>query len=774
MFDLNAKDGSVRTTKYESPIPESKSSAKPLRANRLDKGDMVRKHRELMSLFVTEQDRQNENRREMAIEEDFYDNIQWSAEDAQTLEERGQVPLVYNVISASVDWITGSEKRTRTDAKVLPRRKEDAKPAERKTELMKYLSDTNRTPFSRSRAFEDAVRVGIGWMEDGFDNDSDGEPLYARYENWRNILHDSAATEPDLSDARYIFRMKWFDLDIISAIFPERLGTLRNSAQLSPGVNGLDELSDEITDQHEIELDHATTHSVASSNIGTHERQRVRVIEAWIRVPAKTEKLRGGVFSGEIYDPMSPAHKEAVESGDSEIVQRPTMRMHVAIFTTAGMLYYGPSPYRHNQFPLTPIWGYRRGRNNLPYGIIRRLKDIQVDVNKRASKALHILSTNKVVIDEGAVKDIDEFAEEVSRPDSILVVKAGSRVDLNAERELAQGHLELMSRSIGMIQQASGVTDEVLGRTTNAVSGIAIQRRQEQGSLATAKFFDNLMFSEQVRGEKVLANIEQFMSEKKSFRITNKRGTPQYVDINDGLPENDIIRTKADYVISDQSWNATLRQANFQSLMELAGKMPAEVMMALLDLIIETSDLPNVDELVRRIRQLNHQRDPDADPNEVSEEEMAAQKAAEEAAAFQKEDAMAEIRKKHADAGFKEAQTKAIADKSVNEKVTAQQKALVAARDAVAAPQTLQVADHILHESGFVSRTDMEETAEDEMRAQQVQAAQAEQMQQAQQEVMQQGEPMPEDAGAAPPEQPGQQSPLPIPEPQQPMEPPLQ
>ncbi len=280
------------------------------------------------------------------------------------------------------------------------------------------------------------------------------------------------------------------------------------------------------------------------------------------------------------------------------------------------------------------------------------------------------------------------------------------------------------------------------------------------------------MFAEQVRGEKVLANIEQFMSEKKSFRITNTRGTPQYVDINDGLPENDIIRTKADYVISDQTWNATLRQANFQSLMELAQKLPPNVTIALLDLIVETSDMPNVEELVRRIRQINNQRDPDADPNEVTEEEIAAQKAAEEAAAIQKEDAMADIRKKHADAGFKEAQTKAIADKSVNDKVDAQQKALVAARDAVAAPQTLQIADHILHESGFVSRTDMEEAAEDEMRASQVQAAQAEQEQRAQQEIMQPQDPqMPPEAGGATPEQLNQ--PL-SPTPQQPMEPPLQ
>ena len=63
-------------------------------------------------------------------------------------------------------------------------------------------------------------------------------------------------------------------------------------------------------------------------------------------------------------------------------------------------------------------------------------------------------------MDEGAVDDLDEFAEEVSRPDAIIVKKQGKELVINAERELAPAHLELMSRSISMIQTLSGVTDE--------------------------------------------------------------------------------------------------------------------------------------------------------------------------------------------------------------------------------------------------------------------------------------------------------------------------
>src|SRR5690606_25643193 len=103
--------------------------------------------------------------------------------------------------------------------------------AQRKTELLKYLSDVNRTPFHRSRAFEDCVKVGIGWMEDGLGDDSDGEVIASRYESWRNILWDSASTSMDLKDCRYIFRSKWVDLDFATAMFPGREAVIESSAQ---------------------------------------------------------------------------------------------------------------------------------------------------------------------------------------------------------------------------------------------------------------------------------------------------------------------------------------------------------------------------------------------------------------------------------------------------------------------------------------------------------------------------------------------------------------
>lgn len=699
MFDIN--DPSTTRIKRDTPIdrlPEAKAQPEQPR-NDLDSPVNQERHTMLLSYYRQELDRQGENRYQMAIDEDYYDNDQWTPEEANALRERGQQPTVYNVIATSVDWIIGSEKRGRTDFKILPRGKEDAKPAEAKTKFLKYLSDTNRTPFHRSRAFADAVKVGIGWMEAGMQEEDDGEPIYDRYESWRNILWDSASTELDGSDMRYVFRSKWVDEDIAKALFPKRQDVIELSVIDATLYGSFDMVDGDIAmDFAEFEREHNGIYGT----VVTHKRRRVRLIEASYKVPETVERLRGGVFNGEIYDKNDPRHIQSVEQG-AQVVKKMMMRTRIAIFTTQALLFDGPSPYRHNRHKFIPIWGYRRGKDGLPYGMIRRVRDIQDGVNKRASKALHILSTNKVIMDEGAVEDMDEFAKEISRPDAIIVKKPGKALDLNVDRELAGPHLEMMSRDIGMIQQTGGVTDELLGRQTNATSGVAVQRRQEQGSLATSTFFDNLRFAEQLRGEIELSLIEQFVTDEKAFRITNMRGSPDYVTINDGLPENDITRTKADFVISEADWRATMRQAAVDQLTDMMMKMPPEVSMAIMDLVVDEMDIPNREEIAKRIRAINGQKDPDQE--EPTPEDLQREQAAQQQAAMQQAMVEADLREKNAKAAKAEADAERVKAQIVGDKMTTANTAMQAAQAVITMPTIAKVADNLLNEAGWQSFT---------------------------------------------------------------------
>ena len=665
----------------------------------LDSDENQELHARLINYYRMELHRQGENRFQQALDEDYFDSIQYTEAELQELQERGQPATVYNVIQQSINWVTGAEKRGRTDFKVLPRGKEDAKPAEGKTKYLKYLSDVNRTPFHRSRAFEDAVKVGIGWLEVGVQDEDDGEPIYDRYESWRNMLFDSASTELDGSDMRYQFRTKWVDEDIAKALFPTRAAQVEDAvvdASLYSYNEGID--GDLAMDMPEWDRGR----NGALNTIITHRRRRVRLIEAWYRLPEKVERIRGSAFNGQIFDENDPRHTEAVEAGKAVLVSKVMMRTRVAIMTNSDLLWDSPSPYRHNKFKFVPIWGYKRGRDGLPYGMIRSLRDIQDDVNKRMAKALHILSSNKVIMDEGALPDgttIEDFAAEASRSDAIIIKRPGKELVLNADRDLAPAHLELATRNIQMIQQVGGVTDELLGRTTNAVSGVAVQKRQEQGSLATSRFFDNLRLAEQLRGEIELSLVEQFATEEKQFRITNQRGSPEFVVINDGLPENDITRTKADYIISEADWRATMREAAVAELTELVAKMPPQVGMVMLDLIVDSMDVPNRDEIVKRIRAITGQRDPDA--TEMTPEEMAQQQAAAQAQALQQADFEAGLREKLAKAAKAEAETDRIKAQTIGDKINATNVAMTAATSVVQMPTIAKVADALLGEAGW-------------------------------------------------------------------------
>lgn len=440
------------------------------------------------------------------------------------------------------------------------------------------------------------------------------------------------------------------------------------------------------------------------------------MIEAWFRIPVEEDFIKGGDFSGEILDRRSPGHQTEIITGRASVVRKVRMRMHCAILTEAGMVHLSKSPYRHNRFPFTPLWCYRRDRDNLPYGVVRQMRDPQMDVNKRASKALHILNTNKVIMDEGAVDDLEQFKEEVSRPDAIIIKKQGKELTLNVERDLADAHMNLMGRSIDMIQSMSGVTDESMGRTTNATSGKAIIARQDQGALATASIFDNLRFARQISGEKMLSLIEQFMDQPKQFRITNKRGTASYPVINDGLPQNDVVRTKADFIISEEDWNSTMRQAQVAELLELMqtlGPVAPEFILGSLDLLVETMDVPQRDELVKRIRSFTGAEDPDADPDNPDPETMARKEAqakqqemAERMAMLDmadKEATVAEKQAKTAKAGADAAKVQAEIARILTEvkgsNVDTQVRALEAAAQIVANMQLAPVADQVLREA---------------------------------------------------------------------------
>jgi hypothetical protein len=610
------------------------------------------------------------------------------------------------------------------DYKILPRLKEGAKAAEHKTQLMKHVSDENRSEHEHAIAFGSAVKAGIGWLETGQASPEDGPIVYDRAENWRAMLWDSTSTQYDLKDARYVCRSKWLDADVCAALWPKRQAVIAMAIKNSlPGAE-FDDLGDEPMD--EAEMDHFDTTFGNSRSQYYTERPRVRVIEMWYKRMVKDAKvLRGGEFNGELFDEWSVGHHRALIDGKATLVARPRELIFLAIMTDAGLLDLRESPYRHGRFPFTPVWGYRDHATGLPYGLIRGVRDINRDLNKRASKALHHLSAVRVTLEEGSVHDIEETRDEAGRPDSVIVYKAGKKPpEIDTDFGVAQAHMDLMSRDAQMIQQIAGVTDENLGRKTNATSGKAILARQDQGQLATGMFFDNLRMARVIHGEKLLVNIEQYYTEQQVFRITNARGNPEYLAINDpNNPDSAIDSNKADFIISEEDWRASARQAQAEQLLDLAGKLAAtapQLLVGILGLVVEAMDVPKREELVKRIRQFNQQTDPDADPNQPDEETMAMEQAKAAQAQMQERMANAEIGEKEAKARKTLAEAIKAETNRADDQINRLKAAFEAALATAGAPDVAAAADEVLMNAQAESLRDPQ--------AEQAQAMQAEMM----------------------------------------------
>ncbi|ARU06146.1 hypothetical protein CCO03_17010 [Comamonas serinivorans] len=696
----------------------------------MDEATLAR-HRTLMDLMRYEGDRQAEERQQMQIDEDYQDHLQWRPEDAMVLMERGQAPLVYNQGRLTLDWVGGMEKRMRKDYKVLPRERDDEQAAEIKTKLIKYTDDVNDTVHHRSKAFKQAAVAGLSWLEEGLNPDPERELIYSGTEDWRNVLRDSHSRNLDYNvDARYLFRRKVVDADWALALLPHAAEVIRAEATDYGQHGDVDDewyVGERLTSAAQTEWGTSLNSNMPfMQRSGMYEhsapRTSVELIECWYKVPERVKVFTEGEFAGQIAQATNPLHAEMLASAQEAqraiYYEAVKMRMRVMICTRNAPLLDMASPFKHQRFLLVPVWAYRRARDGMAYGIWRAMRDIQDDLNKRQSKALWSLSNNQIIVENGAVEDIEELRQEASRPDGILLVKnAGKRLEFRENLNDMSANLNMAQRDIQMMRDVGGVTNENLGQDTNATSGRAIGMKQDQGQLTTAELFDNLLLSIKHAGRLRLSHIEQFYSGPKVLRIVGEAQPIEWLEVNQidpatGRVLNDITAREADFIVDTQDYRASLAQAAMEQVFDLLGKIATfapQMVLSLLDLVVETVDVRGKDEWVARIRKLNGQRDP---TKPLTPEEEQAQLQAAQAQQKQQQIAdltaeaalaklQAEVAKIQADASRLSADEKLKFAQGVKANMETLFSAMQAGQVVVLNPTVAPVADELAASTGF-------------------------------------------------------------------------
>ncbi|MFZ2769740.1 MAG: hypothetical protein WAZ50_01280, partial [Minisyncoccia bacterium] len=662
--------------------PDSRYGAdKPVKAapaSPLDSEAMTELAKQFEQWWIEARDKHAQNRMERFLDHDYYDHDQISPEDRAVYEERNQAPVVFNLVHGAIDWLSGTERRTRVDWDVQPRGPEDEQGAKAQKQVLKYVSDANRAGWERSRAFKDAVTSGVGFVEEFLRKDKSQEPVGYGYVDWRYLWWDPYSRDLDFGDARYFHRVKFTDLDRAVAMFPGRAADLK-----AVSVNTVDddfELMDEVDGMPAMfSLSGNGNFNALRTGSGItdrHARQRVRLIETWYPRTQVSKEIVAEIvdttdMAGLLFDATNAQMVEKLQAGQISLSDAVTTRMHMAIWSPGlGICQNGESPYRHNLIPFTASWCYRHHRDGMPYGYVRGMRDAQDEYNKRRAKALFAASVNRVLFENDAFDEDDErdSLDQISLPNGEVRLATGGmgKIKIDTGVDVSQAHIAFQAEAKEHIYEGNGITRENLGQTTNAISGRAIVAKQQQGAVTTAEVFDLFRLFIEISGQKLLEVTKQGMSKQRQIRVLDGNEGLEWLAINQPVYDydtgevtwdNDILNTLADFKVAQQDFRETLRMAMAESLFETIGKLPPEIAMQLIDLAVELTDLPNKAEFIARVRKINGMTPQPVDPAQAEAE--AAQAAAAQAAAdLEAREREATINDKNAGAELKLAKAK--------------------------------------------------------------------------------------------------------------------
>ena len=652
----------------ESDVEPSKQSPSELEDKPLS--------RQEVEAILFELQQQPNWRREADKCADYYDGNQLDNDAADKLKERGQPPLITNFIKPTVDTVLGLEAKTRTDWIVRAEDDGISEPdlAEAMSIKLKHAEIESRADRACSDAYAAQIKAGLGWVEVSRDSDPFNPAHRVSYVHRREISWDWRSEKPDLSDARYLVRRRWVDVEQAIGMMPQYAELFRHSVN---GWAGFDPTMEQPTGLIQSWSAQRDT-KLSSSDWSDQMRRRVCLNEIWYRkwVKAHVMKLPNGRVLE--FDLNNPAHCEAVVMGVGVVREAVFQRVRLAWYCGPHYLFDIPSPYQHKSFPYVPFFGYREDLTCVPYGLIRSMISPQDEINARKSKQLWLLNSRRVIADSDAVTDHATAMKEVARPDAYIQLNPNRRPNSKFEVQdgaiLAPAQGQALAEAKQEIAEASGVHKAMMGQSSQSSSGLAINSLIDQGLTTLSEINDNFTFARRLVGELLFSLVQEDLSSAPAVVKLGSGSSERHIMLNqqaqdpetgDAITVNDVSKLRARIVVDDVKSTPTYRMQVMTQLTEITKSLPPEAQAAMADLWVEASDLPGKQMVIDRLRTIL--KLPDDSPEGKKQAQVAAQeqqKKQEEMYQLELQLKAATIAKTNADAAKLQADAQAITAQS--------------------------------------------------------------------------------------------------------------
>jgi len=481
----------------------------------------------------------------------FYHGTQWTSDEQAALTERGQAVLTFNHIKPAIDSIIGSERQNRPKITMAGRTLDDQQIADVKTSLYNYITYNSKTDDETDKMIRDAFVAGRGWMYVFPEMEGDDEFKDLRHEfiDYRDMFIDSMSKRDDMADCRRVHRAVYTDEDIIKQSFPKYTGS---PSEVNGGFNGSSE--DEMWYEK-------------------GDRTRPRLINSWYRD----------------------------ESGTIVTV----------MWVKGQILYFKKEPYTLDRFPFVQ-YTVDRDINNTPYGIVKGMIDPQSEVNKRHSKAMHLLNAKQVLAEENAFVDWNEAKKTLARPDGITKLVDGAlasgMVQVIDNTALAGTHIQLLELAKNEILSVSGHSAAAMGQAGKYDSAKKVGMAISSTQTALVTKLNKLRIARHDLADITMTLVPDFYTSDRVVRIIQPNGEYAFMPVNtvdmldDGtiVKLNDVTNQDVDIIIEDAPAGLNEREEQFNQLLQIQGQTSRPIPM---EILLRHSSIKNKHALAEELKE---------------------------------------------------------------------------------------------------------------------------------------------------------------------------
>lgn len=652
-------------------------------------------------------------RRHADKEMDYAEGNQLKTELIQAQKALGIPPSMENLIGAALEGIRGYEESTRTDWRVTPNGQPGGQDVADAINFKLNEAERNsKADDACSKAFYTEIGVGLGWVEVSRNDDPFGFPYQCLPINRNEIHWDWSALKDDLSDARWLRRQRWMHPSRLVRVFPEHKELIKrfgksgvgwwgeyDGTNMGGGSTGLNRAFD-------VAREWTTTEDKWFNPFN----KEVCVTELWYRRWTDVVVLKSPDGRVVEYDGNNPAHVFAVENKSVQFRRSTVAKVRRSYWLGPHVLFDGPTPYTHRQFPYVPFWGFREDNTNVPFGYIRNMLYQQDTLNSGNSRLRWGMSAFRSVRTKGAVAMTDEqFRRTIGRLDADVVLdpahmaQPGAKFEVERDFNMNSQQLEMLANARQAIERVNPAASGAFsGRRGTATSGVQEQTQVEQANQSLAHMMGNFKRGRTQVGELLMSMVVQDLGTEQHTiiidgdAVRNDRSvTINKAEVDEhGYPylSNDLQRTRLMVSLEDVPSTSSFRAQQLNSLSEMVKALPPQFQAAAVPFVASLTNVPFKKEMIEALRAAGAQQTPE-------EIDKHTQQAVQDALAKAGNDLKA--RELDMKERLTEAQIKQIMAQAVQTGVQAAFSAMQAGAQVAQMPQIAPVADEIMKGAGY-------------------------------------------------------------------------